>query len=160
LFEGYGVTRKMRPYAAGLLGIDSLVVLDEAHLVAPFERLLRGIEQFPASDVADAERTGLRLLSLSATGQGAADAPDVVRLTEADHGEPGHPVVKARLDAAKHLVVRPQVESKGAIEAARRGGMGDRGGGRRAGSLRGVLRSSRRCSAGGRGVARAIRRGR
>ena len=43
LFEGYGVTRRMRPYHAGLLGADTLVVLDESHLVPPFERLLERI---------------------------------------------------------------------------------------------------------------------
>ena len=44
LFEGYGVSRRMRPYQAGLMGCDSLVLLDEAHLSRPFERLLRTIE--------------------------------------------------------------------------------------------------------------------
>ena len=44
LFQGYGVSRRMRPYQAGLMGCDTLVLLDEAHLSRPFERLLRSIE--------------------------------------------------------------------------------------------------------------------
>jgi CRISPR-associated endonuclease/helicase Cas3 len=44
LFSGYGVSPKMRPYHAGLLGANTLVVLDEAHLVPPFEALLESID--------------------------------------------------------------------------------------------------------------------
>jgi CRISPR-associated endonuclease/helicase Cas3 len=76
LFEGYGVSRKMRPFHAGLLGADTLVVLDEAHLVPPFEALLRRIEfgtnEFgPRANANDHHELvpPFRLLSLSATGR-------------------------------------------------------------------------------------------
>ena len=112
LFEGYGVSRKMRPYQAGLLGVDSLIVLDEAHLVPPFAHLLRGIERDPALRMqASAGRALLphfAFLPLSATqrdwGEDASErAP--FRLEEedwkADH------VAKLRLDAKKRLRLRP-----------------------------------------------------
>src|SRR3990170_5557077 len=71
LFEGYGVSRKMRPYHAGLLGADSLVVLDEAHLVPPFERLLETVADGSAAFGPPEEALrqivpSFRLLSLSA----------------------------------------------------------------------------------------------
>lgn len=74
LFEGYGVSPKMRPYHAGLLGADALVVLDEAHLVPPFEHLLASIEgesdRFGATSANDrALLPAFKLLSLSATGR-------------------------------------------------------------------------------------------
>ena len=111
LFEGYGVSRKMRPYAAGLLGVDSLIVLDEAHLVAPFEQLIERIARGVA--VAGREAASpvprLRLLSLSATGRGGGRAREVVGLTKQDHA---HCVVSLRLTAAKRLVLRPEVAAK------------------------------------------------
>ena len=40
LFDGYGDGRYHRSYHAGLLGVDTLWVHDEAHLSAPFGKLL------------------------------------------------------------------------------------------------------------------------
>lgn len=105
LFEGYGVSRKMRPYHAALLGVDTLVVLDEAHLVPPFERLLdviaRDVEGFgPREPTLRASVPRFRLLSLSATGR---EVDCALRLTSADLE---HVVVRRRLDAPKRLRVR------------------------------------------------------
>ena len=74
LFGGYGVSPKMRPYHAGLLGADALIILDEAHLVPPFERLLAAIDGEPqrysaTSEVDRALVPPFKLLSLSATGR-------------------------------------------------------------------------------------------
>lgn len=117
LFSGYGVSRKMRPYQAGLLGVDSLIVLDEAHLVPPFERLIEQVASGRDSssrpleaDNAALQRLAprLRVLSLSATGRDR-EAEQVLRLGKAD-GE--HAEVRRRLSAVKRLTVRPEVGDK------------------------------------------------
>jgi CRISPR-associated endonuclease/helicase Cas3 len=111
LFEGYGVSRKMRPYHAGLLGADSLVVLDEAHLVPPFEHLIRTLVSAADAGLGPREPAlaalvpPLRLLSLSATGRAV---PDALELSEVDRA---HTVIKRRLTARKELVLRPRVDA-------------------------------------------------
>src|SRR5690606_16236226 len=75
LFEGYSVARKMRPYHAGMLGADTLFVLDEAHLVPPFEAMLETLATDSARFHPQADAAHLippmKLLSLSATGRGS-----------------------------------------------------------------------------------------
>lgn len=104
LFEGYGVSRKMRPYHAGLLGADTLVVLDEAHLVPPLEHLLRSVATEPAfrgrDEKARCRIPPLRLLTLSATGR--TQTNNAMGLTDEDFK---HDVVKKRLNAKKSLQI-------------------------------------------------------
>ena len=118
LFEGYGVSRGMRSFQAGLLGCDALVLLDEAHLARPFERLLKAIEagRRPSSgehdDSADRRFTGssvtatvpppFRVLPLSAT-LGSTSEP-VVPFTVGEDDRV-HEAVRRRLDAPKTLTV-------------------------------------------------------
>lgn len=102
LFSGYGVSSKMRPYHAGLLGADTLIVLDEAHLVPVFEDLLRQvegeIETFGPEPAFRDLVPKFSLLSLSATGRETGSSP--LTLSEADHKVPA---VVERLYAKKTL---------------------------------------------------------
>ena len=117
LFEGYGVSRRMRPYAAGLLGCDTLVMLDEAHLARPFERLLQAIEEgrgLSSANGAEA-RLGIfagltacngfpppfRVLPLSATlGHDTGSEPFGL-----DHDDWANETVRSRLESRKSLTV-------------------------------------------------------
>lgn len=115
LFEGYGVSRKMRPYHAGLLGSDTLVLLDEAHLVPPFEALLAELTE-------SAERYGpqdkelgkllpkLQLLPLSATGRRQTAQP--FTLEEGDFRNPDDAIVLERLFAEKYLTLQKPGDKK------------------------------------------------
>ena len=109
LFEGYGVSRGMRPYHAGLLGVDALVLLDEAHLCPPFEALLRQVAEHRDGKLGPADGRGpvtppFHLMSLSATGRDITETPaeSVFRLEDEDCEES---VIQQRLTARKRLKV-------------------------------------------------------
>ena len=62
LFSGYRSSFKRRPLEAGLLGQDSLLVLDEAHLSKPFEKLIKAISVFQQGN-----HQPMRVIRMSAT---------------------------------------------------------------------------------------------
>ena len=129
LFEGYGVSRRMRPYQAGLMGCDTIVLLDEAHLSRPFEELLRTIaveRRAPAGTDADTEPgqfagpcataalpPALRVLPLSAT-LGSASGPGIPFTI--DREDRKNETVQARLNASKTLTVE-ELDTRASIEA-------------------------------------------
>ena len=130
LFEGYGVSRGMRPMQAGLLGCDALVLLDEAHLARPFERLLKAIEtgrRPRAGEHADSTFGTLagprvtaslpppfRVLPLSAT-LGPTSVPAVHFTSDDDRvtindDDRANETVRRRLEAPKTLTVEDLAE--------------------------------------------------
>ena len=111
LFRGYGVSDRMKPVHAGLLGTDSLILLDEAHLSEPFRQTIDAVRRLGKSEV--------RAALLSATPGSEAKRP--LRLSPADRA---HPVLKERLEARKPAeldVVRgkPEAIPKAFAECAR-----------------------------------------
>ncbi|MGY3454085.1 type I-G CRISPR-associated helicase/endonuclease Cas3g [Bradyrhizobium sp. USDA 4353] len=130
LFSGYGVSRRMRPFHAGLLGADALLVLDEAHLVPPFEALLRSIahdrRSYGPRAMSDGEAVTIppfRLLSLSATRRddsGDGGAPRIAEpvgttLFRLDEDDWRHPIVARRLGAAKALSIHDTFDGKASL---------------------------------------------
>ena len=111
LFEGYGVSRRMRPYQAGFLGAGTLLVLDEAHLCLPFESLVREIETHRDCKFGprgqrvrgDFVPPPFRLMSLSATGRAPPSDPSTIfKLQDEDQEDS---IVRERLFARKQLKI-------------------------------------------------------
>lgn len=83
LFSGYGVSARMRPFHAGLLGQDTLIVHDEAHLTPAFGHLMRAIK---CRQEAQGAPRRLHLLELSATRR-ARDASSAFALSDDERAE-------------------------------------------------------------------------
>src|SRR6266545_1342463 len=104
LFSGYGDGRYHRTHHAGLIGQDSLIVHDEAHLTPAFSELLRGIAD--AQDQSK-EKHSVRVMELSATMRGSSN--DVLALEPEDEKDG---VVQQRLNAEKNLRLHQVGEDK------------------------------------------------
>ncbi len=102
LFSGYRSSYKRRPLEAGLLGQDSLLVLDEAHLSRPFEKLLKSIHKFQ-----DTNEQPMHVIRMSATSNECN--PEPFGLIDSDFSDP---VIDQRFNAKKRLTIKPAVDSK------------------------------------------------
>jgi CRISPR-associated endonuclease/helicase Cas3 len=103
LFRGYGVSRLSAPIFAGLLGNDTLVLLDEVHLAVPFAHMLDTIhEQFRSRHPDLPSR--FAVVQMSATAGARTGHKAVFRLAPADES---HPILEPRLTAHKLASLLP-----------------------------------------------------
>lgn len=105
LFRGYGVSPRMAPVHAGLLGADALLLLDEAHLSRPFEETLGAIETLRG----EASSLPWGAAVLTATPIRPAVRP--FALSEADRA---HPVLGPRLSRPKPVILAEVASVPGA----------------------------------------------
>jgi CRISPR-associated endonuclease/helicase Cas3 len=107
LFSGYRSSYKQRPLDAGLLGQDTLLVLDEAHLSEPFEKLICAL-----SDHGDFQRNQgrpMRVMRMSATAKD--DDPTRFKLEPTDlQGDLDTNPIIQRYEAPKRLFLEPPIE--------------------------------------------------
>jgi CRISPR-associated endonuclease/helicase Cas3 len=107
LFRGYGVSDSMKPVHAGLVGNDSLILLDEAHCAKSFEQTVRAVAKY--REWGD-EKTNapFRFVSITAT---PTTEGEVMRADEKDRF---HEVLGRRLKASKpaRLVVAEKAKGK------------------------------------------------
>src|SRR5262249_16043540 len=115
LFRGYGVSDRMKPVHAGLIGSDCLILLDEAHLAEPFRQTLNWMSLYRGEKWRDAERshrTPWRVSLLTAT-PAAAKTADLFALENEDLQ---NPTLSRRLDASKPARLIPSGKSKTKVE--------------------------------------------
>ena len=97
LFSGYGDGQYNRAHHAGLIGQDTLIIHDEAHLTPAFSDLLKGVAKEQRKDC---EPRPIHVMELSATQRSSGDNNDTIRLNSEDEQDS---IVVERIDALKQL---------------------------------------------------------
>jgi CRISPR-associated endonuclease/helicase Cas3 len=111
LFSGYRSSYKARPLDAGMLGQDTLLVLDEAHLSEPFAKLVQQISD--RGEFQCGQGSPMRVMCMSATGGG--DDPDPFKLEPSDlEGTPEENPIVRRHEAKKWITVHDAGDWKSA----------------------------------------------
>jgi len=111
LFRGYGLSEYQRPVHAGLIGSDSLIVLDEAHISNPFVETLAAVRRYSGKDWA-AEPSVVRPLQVV---QMTATPPPGTTAFSIDDADRRNAVLSVRLAASKRarlVEVQTQIAAK------------------------------------------------
>ena len=103
LFRGYGVSDRMKPVHAGLLGTGSLILLDEAHLAEPFRQTLQAVRTIG--------KARIKVALLSATPGNRAERP--FALSAEDRRDPE---LSKRISAHKPATMMPPL--RGNLDSA------------------------------------------
>jgi CRISPR-associated endonuclease/helicase Cas3 len=98
LFRGYGVTDRMKPVHAGLLGEDSLILLDEAHLSEPFQHTLQAVRDIGNATVATVVLT-------------ATPGRDYQRSFGLEREDREHQILRTRISATKPVRLMKPIAS-------------------------------------------------
>lgn len=100
LFRGYGVSNCMKPIHAGLVGNDSLILLDEAHCSHAFNQTLQAVEHFrtPQWSSSNQKPASFGVVSLSATPSQETLESDLFRDNDDDRN---HAVLGPRFRTSK-----------------------------------------------------------
>lgn len=116
LFRGYGVSRRMQTLHAGLLGTDTLFLLDEVHLSRPFAQTLQRVATYASAGTVGVPPV---VVEMSAT-PGHRSGP-AFELTGEDRDADGAPLLAQRLAARKEcrlVDVKGRGEGVDALSAA------------------------------------------
>lgn len=121
-FRGYGVSDSMRPVHAGLLGCDTLLLLDEVHLSQAFADVLDQLERLRGREGEGGIPRRFRVVQLSATPHGGAEKKKVFSLSRSDRegDDDATRELNRRLSASKPArLVRIQVKANAPEETKR-----------------------------------------
>ena len=97
LFSGYGDGHYHRAHHAGLIGQDTLIIHDEAHLTPAFSVLLRDVKKEQRKDC---EPRPIHVMELSATQRSGEENDNTIRLEVEDERDD---IVVERIDAIKRM---------------------------------------------------------